>query len=193
VTIPTPAELHPRLTELETKRSKLHTEKTAKVAEAAIIRARLQESPSAGNAAENRVRLILGEAALPDSAPDMPRLEQLLIELNDLNRAIGILDNEIYNQRNMASRLVCNAMKPEVTKRGSAFAKALIDLHVTHTEYDRFLDEIENTGTNISSLNRIFLSHLGSPRDPCGAYHYMARDFIEAGYASKSDLHKAIR
>jgi len=34
----------------------------------------------------------------------MERLEQLLRELQDINSAIGILDNEIYNQRNIGSR-----------------------------------------------------------------------------------------
>jgi hypothetical protein len=191
--IPTPAELHPRIGELEAKRNKLHTEKTAKVAEAAIIRARIQDSPSNGNAAENRVRAILGEAALPDAAPDMPRLEQLLRELNDINSALGILDNEIHNQRNIGSRLVCDAIKPEVTKRAKAFAQALLDLHAANSEYDRFLEEIENTGANISSLNRIFLSYLGSPRDPCGAYHYSMRDFVDSGIIARSEMPKAIR
>jgi hypothetical protein len=191
--IPTPAELHPRLTELEAKRTTLHAEKTGKVAEAAIIRARIQESPSNGNAADNRVRAILGEAPLPESAPDMPRLEQLLTELNDLNRAIGILDHEIQSQRNIGSRLVCEAVKPDVTKRAQTFAKALIDLHAAHIEYDRYLDEVENTGTNISSLNRVFLNYLGSSRDPCGGYHYSMREFVDAGIIARSDMPQAVR
>jgi len=191
--IPKPAELHPRLTELEIKRNKLHTEKTAKVAEAAIIRARIQDSPSNGNAAENRVRAILGEALLPDTAPDMPRLEQLLRELQDINGAIGILENAIYNEKAIASRLVCEAMKPEVTKRANAFATALIDLHAANSEYDRFLEEIENTGTNISSLGRVSINGLGSVKDPCGQYHYGLREFVDLGYLARSDMPKAIR
>jgi hypothetical protein len=70
--IPTPAELHPRLSELETKRNALHVERTGKVAEAATIRARIQTTPSNGNVAENRVRVILGETPLPDAAPTCP-------------------------------------------------------------------------------------------------------------------------
>ena len=66
--IPKPTELHPRISELENKRNTLNTEKTVKVAEAAAIRTRIQISPSSGNAADNRVRAILGEAPLPDAA-----------------------------------------------------------------------------------------------------------------------------
>jgi hypothetical protein len=191
--IPTPTELHPRIAELESKRNKLQTEKTAKVAEAATVRARIQESPSTGNGAENRVRAILGESPLPDSAPDMPRLEQLLTELNDLNRAIGILDNEIRNQRDIGSRMVCEAVKPDVTKRAQAFANAFLDLYAAHQEYDRYLDEVENTGTNISSLNRVFPNYLGSSRDPCGGYHYSLRDFVDGGIIARSDIPQVIR
>ncbi|QIG92445.1 hypothetical protein [Bradyrhizobium sp. 6(2017)] len=192
-TIPKPADLNPRLAELESKRTSLHAEKTAKVAEAAIIRARIQDSPSNGNAADNRVREILGEAPLPDADPDMPRLDKLLMQLNDLNRAIGILDNEIHNQRAIGSRLVCDSVKPEVTRRAKVFAKALLDLYEAHAEYDRYLEEIESTTVNISSLNRVFLSFLNSPRDPCGGYHYCMREFVDAGIITRSDMPQAIR
>jgi hypothetical protein len=191
--IPTPTELHPRIAELEGKRNKLQTEKTAKVAEAAIVRARIQESPSTGNAADNRVRAILGEPLIPDTAPDMPRLQQLLTELQDINSALAILDNEIRNQRGIGSRLVCEAVKPDVTKRANAFAKAFLDLHAAHLEYDRYLDEVENAGTSISSLNRVSPNYLGSSRDPCGGYHYSMRDFVDAGIIARSDMPKEIR
>ncbi|MGY3588518.1 FtsZ-binding cell division protein ZapB [Bradyrhizobium sp. USDA 4341] len=192
-TIPKPTELNPRIAELENKRNSLQAEKTAKVAEAAIIRARIQTAPSNGNAADNRVRSILGQAPLPDADPDMPRLDKLLLELSDLNKAIGILDSEIRNQRDIGSRLVCDAVKPDVMKRAKAFAKALFDLHAAHTDYDRYLDEVENTSANISSLNRVFLSFLGSSRDPCGGYHYSMREFVDAGVIDRSDMPQAVR
>jgi hypothetical protein len=160
---PKPAELHPRIVEIETKRNKLQTEKAVKVAECATIRARIQIAPSSGNATDNRVRALLQEPLLADTAPDMPRLEALLVELHDLNKAIGILDHAIYNERIIGSKLVCDSVKPEVTKRATVFAQAIIALHTAHTDYDSFIDEIETSGTNVASLHRIFLSHIGSP------------------------------
>lgn len=60
--------LTPRLTELLNKRNALCLEKTNMVAEIAAVRARMaKESPSDGNAADNRVRAILGETILPES------------------------------------------------------------------------------------------------------------------------------
>jgi len=191
--IPTLTELHPRIGELESKRNALQIEKNAKVAEAAIVRARIQNAPSPGNAAENRVRAILGEAPLPDAAPDMLQLDALLRELNDLNKALGILDSHIQRERAIGSRLVCETVQPEVTRLGKRFGKALLDLHAAHLDYSQFIDSVETTGASVSSLGRVSPSWLGSPLDTCGGYHYMARDFIEAEYVSKSDLHKAIR
>jgi hypothetical protein len=193
IRIPTPTELHPRLSELENKRNNLHADKTAKIAEAAIIRARIQESPNNGNAAQNRVREILGEVPLPETAPDMARLEQLLRELQDINTALAILDGAIQKEKAIASRLVCDAMKPEVTKRAKAFAKALIDLHAANSEYDLILDEIENTGTSIGSLGRVWINGLGSVKDPCGGFHYGMREFVDAGFLDRSQIPQAIR
>jgi hypothetical protein len=192
-TIPTPTELHPRLTELESKRNALHAEKTAKVAEAAIIRARIQQSPSNGNGAENRVRAILGEPILPDSAPDMARLEQLLLELNDLNRAIGILDGAIQKERDVASRLVCDSVRPEVQRLGTKFAKTLLDLYAAQDEYHSYLDAVEDTGARIGSLGRIWINGLGSVRDPCGGYQYAMREFVDAGCLIRSSIPEAVR
>lgn len=191
--LPTPKEVHPILIELETKRNSLNAEKAYKVTEAAMVRARLQTSPSTGSAAENKLRAILGQPLVPDDAPDLPRLQALLEELNVINAALNKLDGIIRKERDVASRLACEVVRPEVMKRAKAFAKALLEMHTANLEYDRYLDDIENTGTNVSSLNRIFLSYIGSPRDPCGGYHYSMRDFVDAGIISRSEMPQAIR
>jgi hypothetical protein len=181
-TIPKPTELNPRLSELQNKQRALHAEKTAKVAEAAIIRARIQDSPSNGNSAENRVRAILGEALLPDTAPDMLRLQHLLQELDTINGAIGRLDSEIQKEHAVASRLVCETVKPEVTRLGKGFAKAFLQLHSAHSEYVRYLDAIEDTGASTTSLGRVWPNSLGHPKDLSGPYMYGLQEFIDAGF-----------
>ncbi|MGY4502383.1 hypothetical protein ACVWYH_006340 [Bradyrhizobium sp. GM24.11] len=191
--IPKPTEVHPIIVELETKRNNLNAEKASKVAGAAVVRARLQTSPSTGSAAENKLRATLGQPLVPDDGPDLQRLQVLLEELNVINAALNKLDGLIQKERDVGSRMVCEAVRPEVTKRAKAFANTLLAFHAAHLDYDRYLDDIENTGTNISSLNRIFLSYIGSPRDSCGGYHYSLRDFVDAGIISRSDMPQAIR
>jgi hypothetical protein len=193
VTIPTPAQLHPRIRELETKLSILQAKQIAMKAEAAIIRARMQDAPSNGNAYDNRVRLILGEAPIPTTAPDAERLDELLRDLQAVNSAIGVLVHDIYNQKQMGSRLVCDAVRPEVVKRAKVFAKAFIALHAAHADYDGFIDSIEGNGTNVASLNRIFINSLGSTRDPCAGYHYSLMDFVDGKIISREELPVAVR
>lgn len=190
--ISTPAEVNPRLAELEAKRNSLQAQRTAKVAEAALMRARIQESPNAGNAAENKVRAILGEPLLPAAAPDMQRLEELLVELSTLNAALGKLDGLIEKEKSIASRVVCEQVKPEVSRLGKKFAKALIDLHGAQNEYHALLERVQDTGAAIGSLPHVFISGLGSARDRSGMYSYAIKDFIEAGYLSKSDMPRAL-
>ena len=176
----------PRLTELVSKRNAEYAKKTTLIAEIASIRARMaKESPSDGNAADNRVRAILGEAILPDTAADMPRLEALLRELNTLSKAIGILDGLIVSEKAVASRLLCESEKPEVTRRGKAFAKAFLDLHAAQLEYHRYLDKIQDTGASIGSLPHVFINGLGDAKDRSGQFWYGMKDFIEAGYLSE--------
>lgn len=191
--IPTHEQLHPRYAELEAKRNALHIEKAAKIAEAAIIRARIQVAPSDGNAAAQRVAAILGEAPISNSPPDLPRLEALLTELRDLNSAISILNGTIYHERNVASRKVCDVVRPESDRLGKLFARAYLALHDAHREYDEFIDSVERSGVNTSSLNRVTPHWLGASRDPCGGYHYALNELVEAGYASKTDLNVAVR
>ncbi|MGY4364069.1 hypothetical protein ACVW1A_000134 [Bradyrhizobium sp. LB1.3] len=193
MTIPKPTELHPLIAELENKRNSLSAEKATKVAEAAVVRARLQNSPSTGSASENKLRAILGQPLVQDDAPDLPRLQALLQELTVINEALNKLDGLIQKERDVGSRLACEVVRPEVVKRAKLFAKALLELHAANQEYERYFDEIESTGTNVSSLNRIFLTHIGSPRDPCGGYHYGLRDFVDAGIISRNDMPQAIR
>jgi hypothetical protein len=184
----------PRLIELVSKRNAEQVEKTTMIAEIANMRARMAtESSGAGNAAENRVRAILGEAVQPDTTPDISKLEAMLQELNIRNRTIAILDDLITTEKAAASRLLCKAEKPEVDKRGKAFARAFVELHAAQLEYHDYLDRIQDTGASIGSLPNVFISGLGNAKDRSGQYWYGMKDFIGAGYLSPSDKPKELQ
>lgn len=191
--IPTPTELNPQIATLQNKLNVLQIEKKAKVAEASIVRARIQDSPSNGNAAENRVRVILGQTPIPETAPDMPRLEELLLELNDLNRAIGILDGAIRQEMAKASKMVCEQARPEVTRLGREFAQAFANLHSAHSAYLQVFDAIEDTGANPSSLPKVWPNGLGHVADRSGTYFYSFKEFLEAGLIEQSAIPEAVR
>lgn len=175
----------PRLSDLQSKRNAELTKKTALAAEIANLRAKLaRESPSDGNAADNRVRAIMGEPVLPDTRPDTVSLGEMLQEMQIINRSIAIFDGLITKEKDVASKLLCQAEEEEVTKRGKAFAKAFVDLHASQRAYHEYLDKIQDTGASISSLPHVFINGLGDARDRSGTFFYGMRDFIEAGYLS---------
>ena len=151
------------------------------------------ESSGTGNAAENRVRAILGETVQPETSPDISKLEEMLREVTVRNKTIAILDGLITTAKAVASRLLCEAQKPEVTKRGKAFAKAFVELHAAQLEYHGYLDRIQDTGASIGSLPNVFISGLGNAKDRSGQYWYGMKDFIEAGYLSPSDKPKELQ
>lgn len=191
--IPKLSDLNPRVSELEGKMVALNAARAVRVSETATIRERLQNSPSVGNKADNRVRRILGETVEPEAEPDTSRLAQLLSELTDINSAIGQTHASLRNEHDIASKMVCNSMLPEVTKKGKAYGNALVALHKANTEYNELIDSIENTGASVGSLNRVWLTALGSPCDMSGQYMYGLRDFVDAGLLAKADLPVAFR
>lgn len=175
----------PRLSELKSNRNSELVKKTTLAADIASLRAKLaRESPGDGNAADNRVRAIMGESVLPDTRPDVVRLGELLQEAQLVNRSIAIFDGLITKEKIVASKLLCEAEEPEVTKLGKAYAKALVELHSAQLAYHGHLDRIQDTGASLSSLPHVFIKGLGDARDRSGTYFYAMRDFIEAGYLS---------
>jgi HK97 family phage prohead protease len=178
----------PRLTELQDKRSVLLTERTSDVADLAALRAK--ETPNAGNASENRVRAILGEPLLLDVAPDRQAIQTLLQKIPTLNGSIGIIDGLIAAEKAVASRLLCEAQKPEVTKRGKAFAKAFVDLHAAQLEYHAYLDKIQDAGASIGSLPHVFIHGLGDARDRSGTF-FPRREGFHRGWLSLGNAERS--
>ncbi|MDH2357693.1 hypothetical protein QCM80_45335 [Bradyrhizobium sp. SSUT112] len=175
----------PRLSELQSNRNAELVKKTTLAAEIAILRAQMtRETPRDGNAADNRVRAIMGETIVPDISPDTVKLGEMLQDAQIITRSIGIFDGLIAKEKAVASKLLCEAETPEVARLGKAFAKAFVDLHTAQQAYHKHLDKIQDTGASISSLPHVFISGLGHGSDRSGTFFYGMRDFIEAGYLS---------
>jgi hypothetical protein len=116
---------------------------------------------------------------------DMERLTNLLRELEDLNIAKSIVEGAIQNEMRAASNKLLEAVKPELMRLGKKFAQAFLALRSEHLEYNQFVDSIEDAGGNISTL-RLTPNGLSDPRDASGNYAYGLREFVDAGYISKS-------
>jgi hypothetical protein len=135
LTIPPLESFSPRLKLLRAKKAELHVEITTLKAECAVIRARMQDSPSPGNESENRLREILGETPVVASLPDPEQLRTLQKELEILNAAVSTVDAAILAETRIASNKMLEAVKPEVTRLGNNFAKAFLALREEHLQY----------------------------------------------------------
>jgi hypothetical protein len=175
----------PRLVQLRAKKNELHVEIQNRKAECAIIRARMQKTPDPGNEHESRLRKILGEEPVTVRLPDADRLKELLTELDALNAAMGTIDAAILNETRLASNKLLEAVKPELVRLGNKFAQAFLALRSDHLGYNQFVDLVEDAGGNISTL-RLTPNGLSDPRDASGNYAYGLREFVQAGYISKS-------
>ena len=179
--IPRPEGLNPVITEKKNLLSALNAESATIRADIATTNARMLETPNPGTSAANRIRAKLGQALLPDAEPDLERIKKQRIDLHDVNSAIAILHSEIEKQKTIASRMICDELRPEVTRLGKNFAKAFQNLHAAHSEYNQFLDSVEDTGAAVSPLGRVWPSSLGHPREVSGGYYWGFKEFLEAG------------
>jgi hypothetical protein len=181
----------PRLGLLRSKRAELFVSINDLKSKCAVIRARMQGSPSPGNEHENRLRQILGETPTVVSLPDPDQLRTLQKELEILNAAVSTVDAAILAETRTASNLLLEAVKPEVTRLGNNFAKAFLALRAEHLKYVELVDLIDDAGGDVSAL-RITPAGLSDPRDRCGNYSYGLREFAEANFISKSIAPKVI-
>jgi hypothetical protein len=185
--IPSLDTFSPRLKTLRSKRADIHIEIQNKRTECAVIRARMQKTPDPGNEHEVRLRKILGEEPVNVRLPDADRLKQLLTELDALNAAMGTVDAAILNETRIANSLLLAdpAVKQELLRRGSAFAKAFLTLRDEHLAFNDLIDALEDQGVSVGDI-RLKPNGLSDPRDRSSSYQFGLRSFAEAGYISKS-------
>jgi hypothetical protein len=160
------------------------------MARAAELRAKERENlyaHSNNSDEENRIRILTGQPPLA-KATEKSELEDILIALQDRKNARERLDGIIQKEKAIASRLVCQEVRPEATRLGKIFAKAFVELHKAHKDYHQFLDTVENTGASTSSLGRVWPNGLGHFADCSGTYHYGFKEFSEAGLIDKASI-----
>jgi hypothetical protein len=184
----------PKLPQLRLKRAELFATAAKHRAECAEIRARLQNAPSAGNGQENRVLALLGETSQKSTTPsDTERLDELLRTLTDLNAATAMIDSQIQAETRIASTKLCEAVASQHTLLAKDYAKKLNALHAADLTYNAFLDSVEDSGAQTTSLGRVNRSWLGHPKDVSGGYRYALHELADAKYISRNELHEAIR
>jgi len=143
-------------------------------------------------AEENRIRALTGQPPML-SGSDVSELNEVLLAIQDRKNARDRLAGIIEREKMVASRLVCESVKPEVQRLGKRFAEAMLQLHSSHSLYAKYIDEIEDVGASIGSLGRVWPTGLGHWADPGGPYHYFFEELSEAGFIDKASIPVEVR
>ena len=83
---------------------------------------------------------------------DPERLGQLLRELEDLNIAEKIIGGQIQNEEHLAGKKLIDSQKEEIKRRGNRWAKAYVDAHPAHLDYEELIDALEDAGASVGHL-----------------------------------------
>jgi hypothetical protein len=192
MTIPSLDSFSDTLKLLKVKKTELNLEKSSLVRACAVIRARMQQdSANASNAHENKVRQLLGQPTVTESLSDRDQLQANLEKLEVINAAICTLDAEILKQSGLASTKLIESQSEEIKRRGNRWAKAYVDVHTAHSDFEELIDALEDAGASVGHL-RIRPNGVSHTHDRSGNYFYAIQEFIEAGFLSKGDMPKVL-
>lgn len=190
--IPNPDKIHPPLAELRKKRDAVNAKRHPSVEKARALRHRIDtEHPQGDNAVERRIAEIAGLTPPAPRSSDHDHLLELLREIHDYDRAIDHLDTLIQRELHIASRMICDSVRPEHSRLVKDFAKALTALHASHLAYDQFVDSVAAVAS-VGPLGKVSPTGLGNPKDRSGTYYYSFREMVDAGHIAKSDVPKAL-
>jgi hypothetical protein len=141
----------------------------------------------------DRVRALAGET-LPPPLPSLKeQLNSKLVELDHRQRAIELRQHKVRQGLAVASRMVCNAVKPEVERLGRLYAEAYVNLHAAMKSYFEMFDAIEATGANTSSLPKVYPNALGHFADCSGGFHYAFKEFLDANLIDRASIPVEVR
>jgi hypothetical protein len=183
---PRPEDVYPPLREELKKDTELSLSLPPLMTQAMVARAQEREDAgTSGNTAEeNRIRELMGQPPLLNVS-NKSELQTVLQKIQDIKVARGRIAGRIQKERAIASRMVCDEVRDDVDKLGTAFADAFVALYAAQNAYHSYLEKIQDTGASIGSLPHIFITGLGSAKDKSGTFVYGMKDFIEAGYLSE--------
>ena len=186
--------VHPPYAEGIATYNRVNTTKAEKQAAALAISERVRTNRSeSGNIEENRLRVLKGLEAEPEVLPDADQLVKVRKEIEAINRNLPGLHGEVQQEKQVASRLLCQSVEGDHAALVTDFFTKLSALNVAHCAYVDFLDAVEATGASTGSLRPIWPSAFGHPRDASAAYHWAFKEGRENGHINYSVIPKAVR
>lgn len=189
-----------RRTELHLKQSALQTELNELARELATFRASEAASRRPVNhEAEQRIAALVdgvAPVAVQPPPPHMAALEKVTKknqELDDIKKAVEILDDRIAQLVRTASNKVCEKVAPIYAGRIAAVARALIKLHEAHVEYDDFADTMNAERVWWGQLNPMPPRFLDSSSDKSGHVARYLKEAAASGFIDPAEIPERLR
>jgi hypothetical protein len=187
-------EVHPPYAAANAMVNKLNADITTLKSSTAEIVARLNANrPEFGNVEANQARVFAGQPPLPEILPDLEQVRKNRSDLTRLDSARHIAVAKASVEKEVASRKLCDTIRPEHTALVKDLANKLSAFHASNMRYIEFLDSVENTGSSNTSLSPVWPSGFGHPKDTSGAFHWTFKEMREQGHIGMKDIPEAVR
>lgn len=131
-------------------------------------------------------RLMAGETVAPLADPR--ELEALEVKRLALQRAIELQKSILQSEKSRASRIICEALRPEHREISRDLINAVIALgHSVHREI-RFREELARTGADAIGLPAMPFDQVGDPVDPGSPIRIFLRSAVELGVITRAEI-----
>lgn len=173
----------------------------------AAMQAKEREAATAERAAQEEMRRLLSS---PNGSSDIPRAVAELLEESETDgaraaserlrqaqkarqhasQACEVVKKRLNRQAVVASRTICERIRPEYEKRTREVGMALIALGEAIARHEELKHKLNAAGVRWAELRPAGLPRVGSKADPNSWIRCAVEDFIQAGALKTSDLPK---
>jgi hypothetical protein len=190
VNIPSLSEIDPTYTELEKKKNDLIADQSKDQKQVDDIFSELLENgrSPAQRERDNRIARLIDDATVeipPDGRAQIPALNQ---RIEDRRLAIEVLNGKLDSERLVASKMICQRIGPEHSRRVVAMCRALIDLRDAMANYEQLVSELQSQDVAWTTLHPMQILFAGRPNDPQDRIGQYLREAEKFGFIEKSSI-----
>lgn len=176
-------DLNPLLEEIDSQLADANKRRTQKIADARTAKEVLQGHESDTTA----VDAVIAGKPLPVTVSREETYHAALREIVVIDKAIDNLHSKRMHEKAVASRKLCELVRPEYEKIVSNLAKTLLELNERAGDYYKFMDAVESKGS-ACSLPQFYTNAFSHPKDHSSPLGYTLRTMRDAGLIKANDV-----
>lgn len=196
ISVPKLGEIDPTYAEIEAKRIKAMTERSSVQKDIDKIHAKMRDDKRSPQRVEQDARIAryTGDDShdiIDDGRANLPALMQ---KVSDLDRVVQIFEAKLMAERGVASKLICERVKPEYARRVASVCSKMIELNSALAAYQEVVFALQANDVAFSGALRPMLPHwVGHPNDRNGRIASHLREAAEYGLYDKAAIPAELR